>query len=145
MNPKSKKRFLVFFFYTLTMLLLISFAVNILDIANWKDLSKDSITNLAQSLRIYDRSGNLLSILDNGQSRTKISIQELPQHVKDAFICAEDIRFYEHGGIDTKRVLGAILADLKSGSFKEGASTITQQLIKNSHLTGEKSLSRKAQ
>lgn len=145
MNPKCKKRFLVFFFYTLTILMVLSFAVNILDIANWKDLSKDSITNLAQSLRIYDRSGNLLSILDNGQSRTKISLQELPQHVKDAFICAEDIRFYEHGGIDAKRVLGAILADLKAGSFKEGASTITQQLIKNSHLTSEKSLSRKAQ
>ncbi len=67
----------------------------------------------------------------------------LPEHVKNAFIAVEDKRFYQHNGIDMKRIFAAIWKNFKERSFSEGASTITQQLIKNTHLTSEKTISRK--
>ena len=65
--------------------------------------------------------------------------------MKNAFVAAEDARFYSHNGIDLRRIFAAAAADIKSGSYKQGGSTITQQLIKNSHLSGTKKLSRKIQ
>lgn len=74
---------------------------------------------------------------------TAVSLDDLPSHVKDAFIAIEDKRFYQHKGLDYYRIVGASLKNLKSRSFKEGASTISQQLIKNTHLTNEKTIKRK--
>ena len=67
----------------------------------------------------------------------------LPSYVKEAFVAVEDKRFYEHHGIDMHRMLGALWHNLKSFSFREGASTISQQLIKNTHLSSEKTIVRK--
>ena len=72
-----------------------------------------------------------------------VKIEELPDHVKNAFIAVEDKRFYSHHGIDLKRMGGAVLKNLKNRKASEGASTITQQLIKNTHLSREKTLQRK--
>jgi len=83
-------------------------------------------------------------IKDNSsKASTPIEVKDLPPHVKNAFIAVEDKRFYSHNGIDFKRILGAALNNLKNMRFKEGASTISQQLIKNTHLSSEKTLSRK--
>ena len=60
-----------------------------------------------------------------------------------AFIAAEDLRFYTHRGIDFYRILGALKSNFRSGRFVEGASTITQQLAKLTHLSGEKTIKRK--
>ena len=60
-----------------------------------------------------------------------------------AFVAVEDKRFFKHDGVDVVRVASALLTNLKSGGKKEGASTITQQLIKNTHLSGEKTYKRK--
>ena len=68
---------------------------------------------------------------------------DIPRHVIDSFVCLEDKRFFEHNGIDLYRIAGAMIDNVKSRRFKEGASTITQQLIKNTHLSGEKSITRK--
>ena len=67
----------------------------------------------------------------------------LKQFVKNAFVSIEDKRFYLHDGIDYKRILKAIFVNLKNFSFSQGASTISQQLIKNTHLTNKKTLKRK--
>ena len=67
---------------------------------------------------------------------------ELPDNLKNAVVAVEDKRFYKHKGVDTIRIFGAIRNNLKGGSL-EGASTITQQLVKNTHLTQEKSIKRK--
>ena len=67
----------------------------------------------------------------------------VPQHLKDAFVALEDKRFYEHHGIDYIRILGALFANVKSGSRAQGGSTITQQIVKNAFLNREKSFSRK--
>ncbi len=72
-----------------------------------------------------------------------LSISEIPKHTRNAFIDTEDKRFYTHGGFDVRRIARAAFNNLKSRSFKEGASTISQQLIKNTHLTQEKTLTRK--
>ncbi len=95
------------------------------------------------------KSASTFNILDSNtkticpSNETYIEIDKIPSHTKDAFICAEDKRFYKHSGIDYIRVGGAVLSNLKSHSFSQGASTISQQLIKNTHLSNEKTISRK--
>lgn len=69
--------------------------------------------------------------------------EEFSSLVKNAFIAVEDKNFYRHKGVDIKRICKAALVNLKSFSFKQGASTISQQLIKNTHLGSEKTLQRK--
>lgn len=67
----------------------------------------------------------------------------LPRHVTDAFVAQEDRRFYSHKGYDLRAMARAALRNLKAGRTVEGASTITQQLVKNTHLSAERTLSRK--
>ena len=101
--------------------------------------------NYQQSLILKDKYGNDLSYLYGFENRIEISIETLPEFVKQAFVAAEDARFYSHIGIDPQRIAGAVIEDIRSGGYSQGASTITMQLIKNSHLTSEKVMSRKMQ
>lgn len=71
------------------------------------------------------------------------SFEELPETYVDAVIAAEDHRFYEHNGVDVIALGRALVNDIKSMSFVEGGSTITQQLAKNLYFTQEKELTRK--
>ena len=98
-----------------------------------------------KSIVVYDQNGEPIKGVSALSRAQTVTIAEIPQHVKDAFICTEDKRFYKHGGFDTLRFGRAVLNNLKAGSFKEGASTISQQLIKNTHLTQEKTVKRKLQ
>lgn len=92
---------------------------------------------------ITDRDGTIVSRLYQHENRVSVDVSSLPKTVTDAFLAAEDARFYTHPGFDLIRICGAALNDLKAGSYVEGASTITQQLIKLTHLTSEKTLGRK--
>ena len=96
------------------------------------------------TLTLLDKDKNLIS-LGIEANRQAVSSDELPWHTKQAFIDVEDRRFYHHDGFDRKGIARALLHNLKSRSLKEGASTISQQLIKNSHLSQEKTLKRKLQ
>ena len=109
----------------------------------WRMLDVDKLTRLDESLLVTDSEGALLSELYRTENRVSVSIDALPDYVTDAFIAAEDARFYSHEGVDLIRICGAAIADLKAGSYAEGASTITQQLIKLTHLSSEKTLTRK--
>lgn len=71
------------------------------------------------------------------------SYDQLPKHLIDAFISVEDKRFFEHEGVDFFRIISATAKNISSKKFKEGASTITQQTAKNTHLSPEKDLKRK--
>ncbi len=72
-----------------------------------------------------------------------ISYADIPSHTVKCFIASEDKRFYDHKGVDYKRLAGAAWKDIKSGSAKEGGSTISQQVVKNTHLSNEKTVRRK--
>ena len=80
---------------------------------------------------IYDRDGNLLTQLYQPETnRIQKSISEIPEVLQNAFIALEDERFREHNGIDPKGIVRAFVVGITSGDFSEGASTITQQLLK---------------
>ena len=116
-----------------------------LDVPHWQKLDLDKIYAQPASSIVYDADGEPVGALSGAQARVWTPLSEIPQHVRDAFLAAEDHRFYEHCGISVRRILAAALANLRSGGYSQGASTITQQLIKLTHLSAEKTLSRKAQ
>lgn len=122
---------------------LLFFAAKLLDLNAWESFDPEKILAAPQTLIVYDGNDAEAVRLHAKENRVYKSISELPQHVQKAFISAEDARFYEHNGIDIIRVAGALWADIKAMRFVEGASTITQQLIKLSHLTSEKTIERK--
>lgn len=107
---------------------------------NYK-LDKNKLVNPENQIFIYDSNDKQVQTLALGKEVVDNSL--IPSHVKNAFVAIEDKRFYSHEGIDFKGLIRASFNNVKSLSFKEGASTITQQLIKNTHLYSEKTLIRK--
>jgi penicillin-binding protein 1A len=95
-------------------------------------------------LRVYSRSGQLIAQIGE-QRRIPVAFRQIPEIVKDAFIAAEDDRFFRHHGIDYAGVVRAILVDIVSGDRAQGASTITMQAARNMFLTQEKTVRRKLQ
>lgn len=96
----------------------------------------------ALTTEFFDRNGKLLYRMYEGRNRILVSLRELPPYLIQATLAAEDKNFYHHPGIDPIAILRALYANFKNQSL-EGASTITQQLIKNTLLTPEKTYSRK--
>ena len=126
-------------------LFLLCGAVKTLGMDRWVDFDVYRITGCDRTSIIYDGQSDVVTRLHGVQDRTWVSISELQPSTVYAFISAEDARFFEHEGVDIIRIAGAIVADIKAGSYVQGASTISQQLIKLSHLTSEKTISRKAE
>ena len=112
-----------------------------------KDLPRPENFNeniINQSTKIYDRTGEIvLSSIYGEEKRTYLTINKLPEKLQKAVIATEDARFYQHHGIDFQGIARAIKVDLETGEAKQGASTITQQLIRSSLLSNEKSVGRK--
>ena len=94
---------------------------------------------------VYDADGAEIDRLSGGENRIYVKLNEIPKYLQHAVVATEDERFYEHNGIDMKGILRAVVVNIKNMSFSEGASTITQQLIKQNILTSEKKLTRKVQ
>ncbi len=90
---------------------------------------------------VYDGRGEVVP--DSALCKQTTAIGDIPTRVKQAFIDVEDKRFYLHSGYDLRGIVRASVHNLKSRSFAQGASTISQQLIKNTHLSQEKTLKRK--
>lgn len=105
-------------------------------------LNTDALTSPSLNIEVYDSDNNIIDE-ENTFNGNYISIDKLQVYTKDAFISIEDKDFYQHNGINKKRILKAMYNNLKSFSLKEGASTISQQLIKNTHLSSEKTFERK--
>lgn len=91
---------------------------------------------------VYDRKGRVIDVISR-EKRETAKFREIPQNLKNAFLAIEDKKFYFHHGIHFKRLLGAIVANIKSGSAVQGASSFTQQLARNAFLSHEKSIARK--
>ncbi|HLC44940.1 MAG TPA: penicillin-binding protein [Patescibacteria group bacterium] len=111
-----------------------------------KDLpDPDKLTNrvIPESTKIYDRNGELLYDIHGEAQRTLISFDDMPQGIKQATIAIEDKDFYRHSGISIGRILYSAAFDVLTFSKSQGASTITQQLVRNALLSREKSIARK--
>lgn len=112
-----------------------------------KDLpSPNNVNNrfIIESTKIYDRTGtHLLYEVHGEEKRTIVNFQDIPESVRAATIALEDQNFYHHFGIQPKAILRAALKDIITLDAAQGASTITQQFIKNSLLSNERTLTRK--
>ena len=102
------------------------------------------IEEQAEASFIYDKNGNLITTYHGLENRIWASIDEIPAVLENSFIAIEDVRFQSHSGIDLKRIAGSFVNNLLNESL-QGGSTITQQLIKNTLLTPERTYKRKIQ
>lgn len=104
-----------------------------------KDAPELNIENFVgnESTKIYDRNNQLIQEIGT-YLRENISYEELPEGLIDAFVSIEDSRYFEHFGFDIPRFSKAILVNLKSGSFAQGGSTFTMQLVKNTYFQLDK-------
>ncbi|WP_110114389.1 PBP1A family penicillin-binding protein [Bacillus sp. CGMCC 1.16541] len=112
----------------------------ILFLGNYVIDEKKFVMNSAT--RLVDQNGQEITKL-YVENRDLVTIKQIPEHVQQAFISVEDVRFYHHHGIDVKAIGRALYRDLVAGGKVEGGSTITQQLAKNIFLTNDKTLLRK--
>ena len=150
-SKKWSKRFALTFFKAILLLIL---AVGIIGICGGLGVVKGILASAPDtdidvspsgfSTFVYDAEGNQIAKLDaEGSNRVPVSMDKIPENLAHAFVAIEDARFYEHNGIDIKGIIRAGFIGLTSGHFSEGASTITQQLIKNNVLTSWTSESEK--
>ena len=112
-----------------------------------KDLPRPEVfteAQINQATKIYDREGKvLLSSIYGEEKRTYITLDQIPDLAKKAVVATEDANFYKHFGIDLAGLVRAIKIDITTKSKAQGASTITQQLIRSTFLTPDKTIERK--
>ena len=108
-------------------------------------LSPEKLQLSENNVVIFDDDGAQLSDAYMGIKHQKIPYQSIPKKTALAFVDTEDKRFFSHDGFDFKRILKSVYNNAKARSFQQGASTISQQLIKNTHLSQKKTLKRKLQ
>ncbi|MDD2422490.1 MAG: transglycosylase domain-containing protein, partial [Heliobacteriaceae bacterium] len=94
---------------------------------------------------LYDCNNNEYARLHAGENRVLVEIDKVPQHLRDAFLAIEDNKFYDHHGVDFLAMIRAVIANVTGGFGAQGASTITQQVVKDAYLTPEKTIKRKVQ
>ena len=151
---KSKiKKTSPFFKHIFKKIILVCFAIGFVTlgmIALWistfqmPDLKTFEERKINQSTKIYDRTGKILLYdIHENTKRTEVAYEDISINIKNATVAIEDAEFYQHGGIKITSIIRAILANLTSGQYSQGGSTITQQVIKNSLLTTEKTITRK--
>jgi len=146
-KPKNKKSIFKKVFITLFIIGLVIFVSGAGMFAYYastapkldEELLKDPLSSefLTQQGEVFLKTGT--------EKREYVPYDEIPKFMEDAILATEDVRFYSHYGMDFYRLGGAVLANFTDGFGSQGASTLTQQVIKNSFLTGDKTLKRKSQ
>lgn len=144
-RAKNKKRFGITFIKTVLVCILCIIAVGVVGgglyavklIKQCPDISEVNISPNGFSTTVYDSAGNEIETLAaSGSNRTYVTIDEIPKDLQHAFVAIEDERFYKHNGIDLRGIIRAGFTGIISGGKKmQGASTITQQLLKNNYFT----------
>lgn len=144
-RAKNKKRFGITFIKTVLVCILCIIAVGVIGgglyavklIKQCPDISEVNISPNGFSTTVYDSAGNEIETLAaSGSNRTYVTIDEIPDDLQKAFVAIEDERFYKHNGIDLRGIIRAGFTGIISGGEKmQGASTITQQLLKNNYFT----------
>ena len=101
------------------------------------DISNIDVTPSGFSTFVYDTEGNQTAkLVSTDSNRIPVTMDMVPENLCNAFVAIEDSRFYEHNGIDIQGIIRAAVKGITTGNFSEGASTITQQLIKNNVFSG---------
>ena len=136
-----------FFGVLLVLFLLGLIAAGVLFIYYTKDMPRPedyTEKNLAQSTKIFDRTGNVLLYEIYGEEkRSWVPLNDIPDHLRKMAVATEDANFYNHFGIDPRGIARAIWVDLQTQKATVGGSTIPQQLIRSTYLTNEKTTERK--
>lgn len=142
-QKRFKKKKIIFSTLLVFMLLpLVGMSFTVAGFAIWANgvnLDKSLLPTASAKPVFYDINGEKIEYLTDDY----VLPDQIPDDLKNAFIALEDKRFYSHKGYDPIRIGGAIISNIKSRSVKEGASTITQQLVKNTHLGNERTINRK--
>ncbi|MDD6551463.1 MAG: transglycosylase domain-containing protein [Lachnospiraceae bacterium] len=152
-SPKIKKRysaqrrFVHTLIKTILILILLVIAAGIISFGYYAktqidrlpDISQVSIRPTGANTKVVDSDGNVLTDLSAAGANSKyISLDKIPKNLQHAFIATEDSRFYEHNGIDLRSIIRAAFSGLANGGhFSQGASTITQQLLKNNYFSNQ--------
>ncbi|MFP4878940.1 transglycosylase domain-containing protein [Mammaliicoccus sciuri] len=151
-QPKKKKRNIkrtiikVFGILVLAFLAMVIIGVLVFAYYAWKAPAfNESALKDQLPTKIYDKNNKLVTTLYMGQKREHVKFDDVPDQMKDAVLATEDNRFYDHGALDYKRLSGAVMKNFTGGFGSQGASTLTQQVVKRSFLTDKKSIERKAQ
>jgi len=130
--------------YFILSVIIIIVVVSIYLAKDLPDPGKISERQITQSTKIYDRTGQVLLYDIHGEEkRTIVASDQISKYLKDATVAIEDANFYHHFGLDFKGILRALWANIRGNQVSQGGSTITQQFIKNSFLTPERTYSRK--
>lgn len=112
-----------------------------MEIPNLNTISERRVT---QSTKIFDRTGEILLYdIHENERRTVVPFDQISRNIKNATVAIEDASFYQHRGIEPKAILRAVFANLTNFGYSQGGSTITQQVVKNSILTADKTITRK--
>lgn len=133
------------FLLTLVTVVFISIAVFVLYIYSQIKFDLDKIVNYQPKLttQFFDRNGELVANIFDNEHRIYAQYDEIPSRIIEALLAIEDTQFFEHRGINEEAILRAMIKNIQSGKFVEGASTLTQQLVKTMLLTREKKIDRK--
>lgn len=135
------------FLFSLLILPLLSIVIGVSSFTLWyPSIIEDfehSLSQLQTNTVIYDRHGKPYTIIDGVEDRQVIDRKHVHRYMQLSVIAMEDARFFQHRGLDIFRIFGALFANIRESGYVQGASTITQQLVKLMLLSPEKTLSRK--
>ena len=106
-------------------------------------LDESKLTDYGRCITVCDRNGEEMTSASLDAKKKSVKLCDLSEDTINAFIASEDRNFFRHGGLNYARMLKALATNITSRSFSQGASTISQQLIKNTHLSGDKTIKRK--
>src|SRR3989304_1391547 len=146
-DSKKTKRFLKFLFIAVAIVLSIIVVIGLVLVIYYTStlptLEELTPSQIAETSKVYALDGSLITEFHAEENREIISFNDISDYIKDAIVAVEDKRFFEHQGVDYRRIIGAFIADIRSGEWEQGASTITQQYVKNIYFTPEKTFRRK--
>lgn len=143
MKKFIKALLIIFFIAVLACIIGVAFYVSSIYInARAMSLDEDALSSPYISIQVFDNENKPIKEY-NEINKSIVKISNISENTKNAFISIEDKNFYQHSGVNYKRIAKAMVNNLKARSLKEGASTITQQLVKNTQLTSEKTFERK--
>lgn len=149
---KIIRRVILMIFGVLFAVGMIIFGPTLVKIVKLQQAAKELVDNSSkdtfmatQNTVIYDNDGNELCTMRDSKDLYYVEYNDIPTDIVNAFIVMEDKKFYEHGGIDIKGIMRAIIANQKSNKISQGASTITQQLARNIFLSTEQTWERKVE